>query len=434
MINISASLWPLPAGADILPDAFPYAIDRDLRVYLAKRGLEYPSISDALLDPQSQPAAIAGIDMSGGYDKASNDDNNDNNNNQPEVYLLEDKDYPKSVFENYAGVGQVSGLAALPSGDLAIFHRADREWTAQTFNPNNDSISEPVSKAQDNLIRNNTIMIIDGETGNSKLSFGANLFYLPHGVASDSHGNLWFTDVGRHQVMRLPTSMIHLVASGANGNISKFEQAKQRWLPGHLSRLWPDIILGEAFVPGQDEAHFCKPSEVVVSSDDRLVFVADGYCNRRVMVFTGEGKFLATFGEEENMNVVHSLTLIEEKNLICVADRENGRILCFKAGLDGDLSSLGELVLKLNYPIGRVFALTTINSDNLLVSGNQFATNKYDLVALNPFRSTIKQVWTSSDLLTPHSLARTRDGRYMYAADMSREAYKKVFKFYVIQE
>lgn len=430
------------AEADIFPaDTFPYGggLERDLRVYLAKRGLNYP-----LAQEPGARNIVDNLERQQQEHAANDDQDRDGDGDEPaEVYLLEDKDYPKSVFESYAGVGQVSGITTLPTGDVVIFHRSEREWTEKTFEPESNKVAEPANKAQDNLIKNDTLMMIDGETGNSKLSLGANLFYMPHGVASDSRGNLWVTDVGRHQVMRLPTSQIHLMgllsAQTSSSNSSDTGRTaaannKQRWLPGHLSRLWPDIILGEAFVPGQDEAHFCKPSEVVVSSDDRLVFVADGYCNRRVMVFTGEGKYLTSFGEEHAMDVVHSLALIEERNLLCVADRENGRILCFKAGLDGDLSSLGELVLKLQYPIGRVFALAVLDADHLLVSGNQIGTNKYDLAALNPFRSTIKQIWTSSDLLSPHSLTRTKDGRFIYAADVSREAYKKVFKFYVIQE
>lgn len=356
-----------------------------------------------------------------------------------EIYLLEDKDYPKSLFESYLGVGQVSGIATLPSDDVAIFHRSTREWTNNTFDISN-SVAD-VANAQDNLIKNDTIMIIDREDGSAITTFGANLFYMPHSIASDNRGNLWVTDVGRHQVMRLPTSMMqleqHLDRSGKPGKGKSAKNlvlpGKHRWLPGNLTRIWPDIILGEAFVPGIDEAHFCKPSEVAVSSDGRLVFIADGYCNKRVMVFTGTGKYITSFGKNQSFNVVHSLTLIEERNLVCVADRENGRIHCYKAGLNGDLESLGDLVLTVNYPIGRVFAIESISASHMLVASNQPGSSRFDLAALNPFTSELKQTWTSSDLLAPHSLARTKNGRFVYAADVSKEAYKKVFKFDVIE-
>lgn len=343
-----------------------------------------------------------------------------------EIYLLEDKDYPRSLFEDYSKrVGQVSGLTALPSGDVAIFHRAGRQWTPSTFNESSQSI--PLAE-QENLIRNDTIMILDRELGNSVSSLGSNLFYMPHGIASDPRGNLWVTDVGRHQVMRLPTSMMRL------GPADQQTGRKHRWLPGNFTRLWPDVILGEAFVPGSDSSHFCKPSEVAVSSDGRLVYVADGYCNRRLVAFAGDsGQFIKSFGEWLQMEVVHSLALIEERNLLCAADRENGRIHCFRAGLDGDLASLGQLVHSVDYPIGQVFALAPLSADHLLVSSAQPGSTRYDLAILNPFSFELKLVWTSSDLLEPHSLARTRDGQYVYAADLSKEAFKKVFKFNIIQ-
>lgn len=346
-------------------------------------------------------------------------------NSDGEIYMLEDKDYPKSLFEHYPGVGQVTGIATLPSGDVAIVHRADRIWDENTFSANY-SLAD-LSRAQDNLIKNDTIMIIERDDGSAVTTLGANLFYLPHSVASDNQGNLWVTDVGRHQVMRLPTSMMQLDHVGPDG------QPTKRWLPGNLTRIWPDIILGEAFVPGTDAAHFCQPSEVEVSSDGSLVYVADGYCNKRIMVFTGAGRFLLSFGQQLDMDVVHSLTLIEERNLLCAADRENGRILCFRAGLDGDWSTIGELVLTVKYPLGRVFAIEGLGPNHMLVSSNQRGTNRYDLATLNPFTKELKQTWTSSDLLVPHSLARTKDGLYVYAADMHKDAARKIFKFNVIR-
>lgn len=57
--------------------------------------------------------------------------------------------------------------------------------------------------------------------------------------------------------------------------------------------------------------------------------------------------------------VPHSLTLLENEDLICVADRENQRILCYSAGLNG--SPPGRHMFNLNHPqIGRVFAIDHI--------------------------------------------------------------------------
>ena len=61
----------------------------------------------------------------------------------------------------------------------------------------------------------------------------------------------------------------------------------------------PDIVLGTRFKPGNDETHFCKPSDVVVLRSGEM-FISDGYCNSRVAKFDSSGKFLSEFGREDN--------------------------------------------------------------------------------------------------------------------------------------
>ena len=112
----------------------------------------------------------------------------------------------------------------------------------------------------------------------------------------------------------------------------------------------PLIALGEKFVPGGDNLHYCKPTSVAVMSDARTFFVSDGYCNARVIKYAHtintEGYHsvhkIMSFGAQEipnqpkwnptayNFRVPHALALIESKNLICVADRENGLVQCFE--------------------------------------------------------------------------------------------------------
>ena len=102
-------------------------------------------------------------------------------------------------------------------------------------------------------------------------------------------------------------------------------------------------------MPANDEKHFCKPTDVQVSSETKFVYVSDGYCNSRIVVYDINGKFLKQFGLEQQMKVPHSLSLIEELDLICVADRENSRILCFNAGIQ-DQNKLGEFKKELSPP------------------------------------------------------------------------------------
>lgn len=92
---------------------------------------------------------------------------------------------------------------------------------------------------------------------------------MPHGITVDQQGNTWVTDVALHQVLRFSKD-------------------------NHDS---PDLILGEAFVPGNDPNHFCKPTDVAVSSQG-FVYISDGYCNSRIVVYTDDGQYVGSFGSD----------------------------------------------------------------------------------------------------------------------------------------
>ena len=81
-------------------------------------------------------------------------------------------------------------------------------------------------------IGNDTIVELGIENGKIMKSWGKNMFYMPHGISVDPQGNVWLTDVALHQVFRF-----------------KRDQYDK-----------PDLVLGERFVPGNDDKHFCKPT------------------------------------------------------------------------------------------------------------------------------------------------------------------------------
>lgn len=189
-----------------------------------------------------------------------------------------------------------------------------------------------------NAIPNSTIYIIEPSTGKVLAEYGENEYYMPHGLTVDSKGNIWVTDVGRHQVLRLCPKTFK-----------------------------PTLILGEKLVPGDDVSHFCQPTDVAVSADGQFVFIADGYCNARIMKFDSNGTFIEQFGnppaqmpaKNGEFFVPHSIALIEDLNLLCVADRENQRIQCFTAGLSKghrQTSPFGMFITKAEN-IGRVYAI-----------------------------------------------------------------------------
>ena len=60
----------------------------------------------------------------------------------------------------------------------------------------------------------------------------------------------------------------------------------------------PSLVLGEKLIPGSDESHFCKPTDVAVRLDGSAFYVADGYCNGRILMYNPDGEVIRTWGSE----------------------------------------------------------------------------------------------------------------------------------------
>ncbi|CAF1118839.1 unnamed protein product [Adineta steineri] len=221
-------------------------------------------------------------------------------------------------------LGQVGGVAGCVKNPnrLIVFHRASREWTQESF-PDGRNFDTKKFGA----IPENTILTINTRTGQIVNQWGNNTFYMPHGLSIDTEGNLWVTDVAMHQV---------------------FKYSK-----GELV-----LTIGEAFVPGSDSKHFCKPTDVAVSNDGSNIYVADGYCNSRIVKLDSKGKFVKEYtmpDEEKQLAIPHSIILIETLGLVCVADRENGRIVCFDDGENNE----GNVKAIIDHPLMKtVYAIT----------------------------------------------------------------------------
>lgn len=146
-----------------------------------------------------------------------------------------------------------------------------------------------------------TIIKLDTANGKVLNSWGASLFFFPHGMTIDHHGNIWVTDVALHQVFKF--------------------KPKSRY---------PSITLGRRFQPGSIPSQLCQPTAVAVASTGE-VFVADGYCNSRILKFNAAGRILRVIPQPPeflSLQVPHSVTLLEHLDLICIADRENMRVVC----------------------------------------------------------------------------------------------------------
>jgi DNA-binding beta-propeller fold protein YncE len=91
------------------------------------------------------------------------------------------------------------------------------------------------------------------------------------------------------------------------------------------------LTLGEAGVPGNDDRHFARPTDIAFLPDGTF-FVTDGYINTRVVKFDKTGKYLMTWGTPGNgpgqFNLPHSIDIDRDRRLY-VADRQNSRVQIF---------------------------------------------------------------------------------------------------------
>ena len=92
-------------------------------------------------------------------------------------------------------LGQVSAVDVNSNDDPVVFHRGSVVWDGSSFGLDNHLQKR-------NVIKEDTILVIDADKGRVKSSFGSNMFFMPHGLKIDWEDNIWVTDVGLHQVMK----------------------------------------------------------------------------------------------------------------------------------------------------------------------------------------------------------------------------------------
>lgn len=176
-----------------------------------------------------------------------------------------------------ATLGQPVGVAVV-GREVVVFHRG---------------LGEPSPYRSDDVV-----VFLDAATGQRLRSWGGNFFIQPHGLHVDTDGNIWTTDIVRHQVFKFdPTGKLLLT-------------------------------LGEEGTPGGDRTHFNQPTDVAVGPAGNI-YVTDGYGNRRIVKFDPAGNYLGEWGREgsgpgELINP-HAIIVTPTAHLL-VADRENNRL------------------------------------------------------------------------------------------------------------
>jgi 6-bladed beta-propeller len=129
-------------------------------------------------------------------------------------------------------------------------------------------------------------------------SFGKGLYKIPHAIRLDSEGNVWTVDAGSSTVI-------------------KFSQNGEKLL---------QIDVGGQ--PQTSDSAFRGATDIAFAPKGRI-FISDGYANARILEYTADGKKVREWGSAGSgpgqFHLPHSV-VVDENNILYVADRENGRI------------------------------------------------------------------------------------------------------------
>ena len=225
--------------------------------------------------------------------------------------------WPENVCGAGYQQGSVGGIFAESPDRVLIFQRGclpvlKEPITSQSLVPERNASGYSLSAAPERQPRWDNVLYIVNRDGKKIDSWEQHnkLFVRPHKVLIspyDSEKHVWLVDDGAHAVYKFTNDGKKLV-----------------------------MQLGEFKVPGNDDKHFARPTDIAWLPDGTF-FVTDGYTNTRVVKFDKNGKYLMTWGEKGTagsetrpnyMNTVHSIA-IDAKRRLYVADRANSRIQIF---------------------------------------------------------------------------------------------------------
>jgi hypothetical protein len=204
-----------------------------------------------------------------------------------------------------------------------------------------------------------------------------------------------------------------------------------KFLANDLSK--PALTVGEFMVPGNDDKHMCKPADVAVLKNGDF-FVADGYCNSRIVKFSKTGQYLDEWwsnGDKSTPSkfaIVHSIALHESGNLVCVADRQNCLIQCF------DLT--GKFLFETNLKdYGPIYAVTFAASNASVVYAiNELSMRSYSRVimistktgkVLDKIDLSLDEKSKVNQIESPHAMSISDDASEIYIGTLKPPAVYK---------
>jgi DNA-binding beta-propeller fold protein YncE len=157
------------------------------------------------------------------------------------------------------------------------------------------------------------VVVLDGD-GNFVASWGAGMFIRPHGITIAPDGAVWCVDDLDHTVRKFSPEGQLLLTLGTSGVFSD---------TGARSVDYREVR--------QSAGPFNFPTNLAIAPDGNL-YIADGYGNARVHVFSPDGRHVHSWGEPGRgpgqFHVPHGIA-VDREGIVYVADRENSRVQRF---------------------------------------------------------------------------------------------------------
>ena len=157
------------------------------------------------------------------------------------------------------------------------------------------------------------VVVLDGD-GNFVASWGAGMFIRPHGITIAPDGAVWCVDDLDHTVRKFSPEGQLLLTLGTSGVFSD---------TGARSVDYREVR--------QSAGPFNFPTNLAIAPDGNL-YIADGYGNARVHVFSPNGRHVHSWGEPGRgpgqFHVPHGIA-VDREGVVYVADRENSRVQRF---------------------------------------------------------------------------------------------------------
>jgi hypothetical protein len=234
-----------------------------------------------------------------------------------------------------------------------------------------------------------------GSDGEFIKDIGGNLSSMSwaHSVRIDKDDDIWLVDNGSDTVVELATDYRTKLVLGRRNEALILRDGGYAHLPaGEVSPAVPGV--------------FNQPTDVAFDAQGNI-FVSDGYVNSNIHKFDNAGntvKLVGSFGSGPlQFKTPHGIA-VDDKGIVYVADRGNGRIQV----LDNDLNFIREIKYQTSMSVSYVAPIPDLG-------GTDHSPQNIGLRTQADGRSPVWSLWPNTICISPPNAVGTQ---YIYTHDM----------------